>query len=286
MTSGVPHQGFAGQQTMVADQPHPNTYMETPAPVTEPAQPVNHHRVQIEDLLRAGTHFGHLSSRWNPKMRPYIFMERNGIHIIDLVRTQEMLDAAANVAARFAKQGKRILFVGTKKQAKDTVRQCASDCESPYVVERWLGGTLTNFQTIRKSIRRMEDLVKMEKDGTLDQLKKKERLMKGRERLKLERNLSGIADMARMPGALFVVDIRREHIAVAEARKLGIPIIAMVDSNCDPDLVDYVVPCNDDAFKSIKIVSTAISGAITEGRKQREIEQATRKLEQQKQQGG
>lgn len=218
-------------------------------------------------------------------MRPYIFMERNSIHIIDLVRTQEMLDAAGDVAARFAKQGKHILFVGTKKQAKETVRQCAKDCGSPYVVERWLGGTLTNFQTIRQSIRRMEDLVKMERDGTLDQLKKKERLMKGRERLKLERNLSGIADMARMPGALFVVDIRREHIAVAEARKLRIPVIAMVDSNCDPDLVDYVIPCNDDAFKSIKVITTAIAGAISEGRKQREIEQATRKLEQAKQQG-
>lgn len=156
--------------------------MESLAPAADPVSPPSqNHRVQLEDLLRAGTHFGHLSSRWNPKMRPYIFMERNGIHIIDLVRTQEMLDAAANVAARFAKQGKHILFVGTKKQAKETVRQCAQDCKSPYVVERWLGGTLTNFQTIRQSIRRMEDLVKMEKDGTLDQLKKKERLMKGRE---------------------------------------------------------------------------------------------------------
>ena len=240
------------------------------------------HRVRIEDLLKAGTHFGHLTSRWNPKMKPYIFMERNGIHIIDLMRTQELLDKAADAASRFAKQGRKVLFVGTKKQAKDTVRAQAKDSGSPYVVERWLGGTLTNFQTIRKSIRRMEDLAKMEKDGTLDQLKKKERLMKKREREKLERNLSGIAEMAGMPGALFIVDINREHIAVAEARKLGIPIIAMVDSNCDPDLVEYVVPCNDDAHKSIQLITTTIASAISEGKKQREIEQASKKAEKQK----
>ncbi|MFQ5570108.1 MAG: 30S ribosomal protein S2 [Rhodothermales bacterium] len=240
------------------------------------------HRAQIEDLLKAGTHFGHLTSRWNPKMKPYIFMERNGIHIIDLMQTQTLLDKAADAAARFAKQGKRILFVGTKKQAKDTVRAQAKESNSPYVVERWLGGTLTNFQTIRKSIRRMEDLVKMEKDGTMEQLKKKERLMKMREREKLERNLSGIADMARMPGALFVVDINREHIAIKEARKLGIPIIAMVDSNCNPDLVDYIIPCNDDAHKSIHLITTTIASAVDEGRKQREIEQAARKAEKEK----
>ncbi len=263
---------------------------EPPAPPTEtpqapsPAIPVQQglHRVRIEDLLKAGTHFGHLTSRWNPKMKPYIFMERNGIHIIDLMRTQDLLDKAADAASRFAKQGRKVLFVGTKKQAKDTVRAQAQDSDSPYVVERWLGGTLTNFQTIRKSIRRMEDLAKMEKDGTLDQLKKKERLMKKREREKLERNLSGIAEMARMPGALFIVDINREHIAVAEARKLGIPIIAMVDSNCDPDLVEYVVPCNDDAHKSIQLITTAIASAISEGKKQREIDQASKKAEKQK----
>ena len=267
---------------------------ELPAPPTEtpqapsPAMPVQQglHRVRIEDLLKAGTHFGHLTSRWNPKMKPYIFMERNGIHIIDLMRTQELLDKAADAASRFAKQGRKILFVGTKKQAKDTVRAQAQDSDSPYVVERWLGGTLTNFQTIRKSIRRMEDLAKMEKDGTLDQLKKKERLMKKREREKLERNLSGIAEMARMPGALFIVDINREHIAVAEARKLGIPIIAMVDCNCDPDLVEYVVPCNDDAHKSIQLITTAIASAISEGKKQREIDQASKKAEKQKREEG
>ena len=243
-------------------------------------------RVQIEQLLRAGTHFGHLTSRWNPKMRQFIFMERNGIHIIDLMRTQELLDAAADAAARFARQGKAILFVGTKKQAKDTVRRSAIKCGAPYVVERWLGGTLTNFQTIRKSIRRMEDLAKMERDGTLDQLKKKERLMKGRERAKLERNLSGIADMARMPGALFIVDINREHIAVAEARKLDIPIIAMVDSNCNPDLVDHLIPCNDDAHKSIQLITSTIAEAISEGKKQRDIELSTRKAEKVKREEG
>ena len=252
---------------------------ETPSDVS--AQPPKY-RVEIEALLRAGTHFGHLSSRWNPKMRPYIFMQRNNIHIMDLASTQEKLEIAANVATRLTRQGKRILFVGTKKQAKQTVQECATACESPYVIERWLGGTLTNFQTIRQSIRRMEDLIKMEADGTLEQLKKKERLMKSRERQKLERNLSGIADMARMPGALFVVDIRREHIAVAEARKLKIPVIAMVDSNCNPDLADYVIPCNDDAFRSIKIITSTIADAISEGHKQRSVEQATREMEQQK----
>jgi len=245
----------------------------------------NTHRAQIEDLLKAGTHFGHLTSRWNPKMKPYIFMDRNGIHIIDLMQTQALLDKASDAASRFAKQGKRILFVGTKKQAKDTVRKMAEDSGSPYVVERWLGGTLTNFQTIRKSIRRMEDLVKMEQDGTADQLKKKERLMKQREREKLERNLGGIAEMARMPGALFIVDINREHIAVAEARKLGIPIIAMVDTNCDPDLVDYLIPCNDDAHKSIQLITTTIASAINEGKKQREIEQSSKKAEKDKKEG-
>ena len=269
----------------VAEEPE-----ETPAPPPETPQTLSQqpgaHRVKIEDLLKAGTHFGHLTSRWNPKMKPHIFMERNGIHIIDLMQTQTLLDKAADAAARFAKQGRKILFVGTKKQAKDTVRAQAQESGSPYVVERWLGGTLTNFQTIRQSIRRMEDLAKMEKDGTLDQLKKKERLMKKREREKLERNLSGIADMARMPGALFIVDINREHIAVAEARKLGIAIIAMVDSNCDPDLVDYVIPCNDDAHKSIQLITTTIASAISEGKKQREIEQATKKAEKQKREEG
>lgn len=239
-------------------------------------------RVEIEALLKAGTHFGHLTSRWNPKMKDYIFMERNGIHIIDLMQTQQMLNAAADAAARFARQGRKILFVGTKKQAREIVRKHAESCNSPYVVERWLGGTLTNFQTIRKSIRRMEDLIKMEKDGTMDQLKKKERLMKGREREKLETVLSGISKMARLPSALFIVDINREHIAVKEAHKLGIPILAMVDTNCDPKKVNYAVPSNDDALKSIDLVTSVIASAINEGAKQREIQDANKKAERQK----
>ncbi len=239
-------------------------------------------RVEVEALLKAGVHFGHLTSRWNPKMKSYVFMERNGIHIIDLTQTQTMLDAAADAAERFARQGKKILFAGTKKQAREILRKHASSCDSPYVVERWLGGTLTNFQTIRKSIRRMEDLVKMEEDGTMSQLKKKERLMKNREREKLEKVLSGISNMPRLPGALFVVDINREHIAVKEARKLGIPIIAMVDTNCDPDLVNFSVPANDDALKSIDLVAGVIASAISEGKAARAEQQAAEEAEKAK----
>ena len=241
------------------------------------------HRASIEDLLKAGSHFGHLTRRWNPKMRSYIFMERNGIHIIDLMQAQAMLDAAAEAATRFARQNKRILFVGTKKQARETVRKLAESCGQPYVVERWFGGTLTNFQTIRRSISRMEGLIKLEQDTeTFDQLKKKERLTKMREREKLERVLSGIADMPRLPGALYIVDINREHIAVNEAKKLGIPIIAMVDTNCDPDLVDYAIPSNDDAQKSIEMITSVIAQAISEGSKTREIKDANREAERQK----
>ncbi len=254
-----------------------------PAAATPSSSPQpSSHRVSIEDLLKAGTHFGHLTSRWNPKMKPYIFMVRNGIHIIDLMQTQALLDEAADAAARFSRQGKRILFVGTKKQARDIIRAHATECGAPYVVERWLGGTLTNFQTIRKSIRRMEELQKMEQDGTLNQLKKKERLMKLREREKLEKILSGIADMPRLPGALFVVDINREHIAVKEARRLGIPIIAMVDTNCDPDLVDFPIPANDDAVKSIDLITSVIARAVSEGQKEKEIQEASRQAEKEK----
>ncbi|NNE71554.1 MAG: 30S ribosomal protein S2 [Rhodothermales bacterium] len=242
------------------------------------------HRVEIDALLKAGTHFGHLTSRWNPKMRSHIFMERNGIHIIDLTQTQRYLDAAAEAAGRFAKRGKRILFTGTKKQARDIIRKSAQECGSPYVVERWLGGTLTNFQTIRKSIRRMEDLVKMEDDGTLDQLKKKERLMRRREREKLEKVLSGIQDMARLPGALFIVDINREHIAVKEAKRLNIPIIAMVDTNVDPDLVDFPIPANDDAQRSIELITSVIGQAISEGAKAKATQDAAAKAEKESRQ--
>lgn len=244
------------------------------------AMPKN--RASIEELLKAGSHFGHLTSRWNPKMKPFIFMKRNGIHIINLNLTQKYLDEAGDAIARFARRGKRVLFTGTKKQAQDIIRKHAKECGSPYVVERWLGGTLTNFATIRKSIRRMEELVKMEEDGTLEQLKKKERLMKAREREKLEKVLTGIQDMARIPGAIFVVDIRREHIAVREAKKLGIPIIAIVDTNCDPDLVDYPIPANDDALKSVDLITGVIASAVAEGQKEREIQEAEAKAEKER----
>lgn len=240
------------------------------------------HRASIEDLLKAGTHFGHLTSRWNPKMKPYIFMKRNGIYIINLNLTQKYLDEAADAVARFSRRGKRILFTGTKKQAQEVIRKHANESGSPYVVERWLGGTLTNFATIRRSIRRMEDLIKMEADGTTDQLKKKERLMKGRKREKLEKILTGVQDMARLPGALFVVDIRREHIAIKEAKKLKIPIIAIVDTNCDPDLVDFPIPANDDALKSIDLITGVIASAVIEGQKDRELQEAAAKAEKEK----
>ena len=241
-------------------------------------------RVTVEDMLKAGTHFGHLTSRWHPKMKPYIFMERNGIHIVDLMQTQAMLEKAVDAAQRFGRQGKNVLFVGTKKQAQEIVREAAKDCDSPYVVERWLGGMLTNFQTIRRSIRRMEDLFRMEKEGVLDQLKKKERLTKLRERDKLENTLIGISKMPRLPGALYVVDVRREHIAVAEARKLGIPIIAMVDTNCDPQLIDYPIPSNDDALKSISLITRQISDAIKEGRSAKKAEEEAAKARKQQEQ--
>ncbi len=240
------------------------------------------YRVSIEDLIKSGAHFGHLTRRWNPKMRPYIFMERNGIHIIDLKKTQAAIENVANVVTNLARQKRYILFVGTKKQAKDIVKEDAKRCGMPYVTERWLGGMLTNFQTIRQSIRRMEDIGKMQEDGTLAQLKKKERLMRARELEKLERNLSGIALMPRVPDAIFVVDIRREHIAVAEARRLGVPVIALVDTNCDPELVDHPIPANDDALRSIKLITGLVADAIVEGLKVAEVEQEARVAEKEK----
>jgi small subunit ribosomal protein S2 len=236
-------------------------------------------RASIEDLLRAGAHFGHLTSRWNPKMASYIFMERNGIHLIDLKQTQQLLDEAAAAAGRFAGRGKKILFVGTKKQAQEVVRTEAERAGMPYVTDRWLGGMLTNFQTIRKSIRRMETLQREEADGTAAQLKKKERLMRRREREKLERVLGGIADLGRLPGALFVVDVRREHIAVDEARKLDIPVIALADTNVDPDLIDFPIPANDDAMKSVQLFTRAIADAVIEGSRAGEIERDAEEAE-------
>ena len=222
-------------------------------------------RASIEDLLRAGAHFGHLTSRWNPKMASYIFMQRNGIHIIDLKQTQARLDEAAEAAGRFAGRGKDILFVGTKKQAQATVKEHAERAGMPYVVDRWLGGMLTNFQTIKKSLRRMETLQRQEQDGTTAQLKKKERLMRTRELEKLDRVLGGISHMNKLPGALFVVDVKREHIAVDEAQKLGIPVIALVDTNVDPDLVDFPIPANDDAMRSVSLFTGIIADSIAEG---------------------
>lgn len=223
-------------------------------------------RVQIEDLLAAGTHFGHLTRRWNPKMKPFIFMERNGIHIIDLKKTQDLLDTACDVAANIVGQGKRLLFVATKKQAKDIVREVAAAAGQNYVTERWLGGMLTNFTTIRKSIKRLTNIEKMEIDGTFDKITKKERLMLSREKERLHKILSGIVDMSRLPGALFIVDIRKEHLAVKEARNLGIPVIAIVDTNCDPDVVDHIVPGNDDSAKTVELMLRAVASAIEEGR--------------------
>jgi len=235
----------------------------------EPAE----HRASIEELLKAGTHFGHLTSRWHPRMEKYIFMDRNNIHIIDLMQTQVLLDRAASAARRFARRGKTILFAGTKKQAQEIVREYAEECGMPFMVNRWLGGTMTNFETIRRSIRRMEEIEKMEKDGTLDKLKKKERLVRLREHEKLENVLGGIREMARLPGAIFIVDVKREDIAVNEARKLGIPIIAMVDTNCDPELVDYPIPSNDDALSSIELVTSIVTDAIKEGQQERQMKQ-------------
>jgi small subunit ribosomal protein S2 len=235
------------------------------------------HRVTVEELLKAGAHFGHLTSRWNPRMEDYIFMERNNIHIIDLMQTQVLLDEAADAARRFAKRGKKILFAGTKKQAQDIVREHAEECEMPHMVDRWLGGTMTNFQTIRKSIRRMEEIERMDRDGTLDKLKKKEKLMRLREHEKLEETLGGIRDMANLPGAIYIVDVQREDIAVSEANNLGIPIIAMVDTNGNPKNIDYPIPVNDDALSSIELVTSTLTEAIKNGFHERKMEKEAKK---------
>jgi small subunit ribosomal protein S2 len=235
------------------------------------------HRVTIEELLKAGAHFGHLTSRWNPRMEKYIFMERNNIHIIDLMQTQVLLDEAAGAARRFAKRGKKILFAGTKKQAQDILREHAEECGMPHMVDRWLGGTMTNFQTIRKSIRRMEEIERMDRDGTLDKLKKKEKLMRLREHEKLENTLGGIRDMASLPSAIYIVDVQREDIAVSEANNLGIPIIAMVDTNGNPKNIDYPIPVNDDALSSIELVTSTITDAVKEGLQERKMEKEAKK---------
>ena len=226
----------------------------------------------FDQLLEAGCHFGHLKRKWNPAMAPYIFMERNGIHIIDLYKTEAKLAEAANVLRGMAKSGKKVLFVATKKQAKQVIADLASSVGMPYVIERWPGGMLTNFPTIRKAVRKMTTIDKMTKDGTFDNLSKRERLQITRQRAKLEKTLGSIADLNRLPSALFVVDVLKEPIAVAEANRLGIPVFAMVDTNSDPSCVDYVIPANDDASKSIELIAGALVAAMAEGLEERKAE--------------
>lgn len=221
--------------------------------------------VEVKELLDAGVHFGHLTRKWNPNMAPYIYMERNGIHIINLYKTAAKLDEANEALKKIAASGRKILFVATKKQAKDIVSEKASNANMPYITERWPGGMLTNFVTIRKAVKKMASIDRMKQDGTFNTLSKKERLQVDRLRAKLEKNLGSISDMSRLPGALFIVDTTREHIAVAEAQKLNIPIFAMVDTNSDPREVEYVIPSNDDASKSIEKIMTSVSEAVIEG---------------------
>lgn len=229
-------------------------------------------RVNFDQLLEAGVHFGHLKRKWNPAMAPYIFMERNGIHIIDLYKTVAKVDEAAEVMKNLARQGKKVLFVATKKQAKQVVADKASSIGMPYVIERWPGGMLTNFPTIRKAIKKMTTIDKMTKDGTFDNLSKREKLQITRQRAKLEKNLGSIIDLTRLPSALFVVDVMKEHIAVREANRLGIPVFAMVDTNSDPSNIDYVIPANDDATKSVEVILGAICQAMNEGLEERKAE--------------
>lgn len=226
----------------------------------------------FEQLLEAGCHFGHLKRKWNPAMAPYIFMERNGIHIIDLVKTAAKIEEAAAALKSIAKSGKKVLFVATKKQAKQVVADKATTIGMPYVIERWPGGMLTNFPTIRKAVKKMASIDKMSKDGTFDNLSKREKLQITRQRAKLEKNLGSIADLNRLPSALFVVDVLKEHIAVAEANRLGIPVFAMVDTNSDPTNIDFVIPANDDASKSIEVVLDAVCAAMAEGLEERKAE--------------
>ncbi len=229
-------------------------------------------RTNFQDLLDAGVHFGHLKRKWNPKMAPYIFMEKNGIHIIDLHKTVVKIDEAANVMKQLARAGRRILFVATKKQAKDIVAEYAQGVGMPYVTERWPGGMLTNFPTIRKAVKKMHTIDEMMTNGTFETLAKRERLQITRQRAKLEKNLGSIADLNRLPAALFVVDVQKEMNAVREANRLNIPVIAVVDTCCDPTPVDYVIPGNDDAAKSVSVILDALCGAIKEGLEERKLE--------------
>ena len=229
-------------------------------------------RSNYNELLEAGCHFGHLKRKWNPAMAPYIFMEKNGIHIIDLNKTIVKLDEAANALKQMAKSGKRIMFVATKKQAKEAVVNAIKPLNMPYVTERWPGGMLTNFATIRKAIKKMTLIDKMATDGTFENISKKERLSITRDRQKLEKNLGSIADLTRLPAAIFVVDISKEHIAIAEAKRLNIQTFAIVDTNSDPRLVDYAIPANDDATKSISLILNTVAKAIEEGLAERKVD--------------
>ncbi len=234
-------------------------------------------RVSMKELLEAGVHFGHQTKRWNPKMKPYIFGERNGIYIIDLQKTVKYFREVCQFVTALTGEGKKILFVGTKKQAQNSIEKEAKRCDMFYVTRRWLGGTLTNFQTIKQSVKRLKKLDEMKADGVYDALPKKEVLKLEKQRIKAEKILGGIKEMNELPGALFIIDPRKEKITVAEARKMDIPIIALVDTNCDPDLVDHVIPGNDDAIRSIYLVASKIAGAALEGNKQFDLILAERK---------
>ena len=233
-----------------------------------------------QQLLEAGVHFGHLRKKWNPKMLPYIFAEKKGIHIIDLNKTVEHLQETAAALKSIARSGKKIMFVGTKKQAKEIVTECAKRVNMPFVTERWLGGMLTNFNTVRKSVKKMQSIEKMLNDGTFDSITKKERLTLSRDKEKMEKVLGGIAQLGRVPAALFIIDIGHEHIALAEAKRLGVATFGMVDTNCDPNKVDFAIPSNDDATKSIAIITNYIVAAIAEGLAERQNEKSEEEAEE------
>lgn len=236
-------------------------------------------KINVKDLLEAGVHFGHMTRKWNPNMAPYIFMEKNGIHIIDLHKTAVKLEEACEALEKLASAGKKILFVATKKQAKDVVAKYAQELNMPYITERWPGGMLTNFVTIRKAVKKMNAIDKMKKDGTFETLSKKEKLQIDRQRANLEKNLGSISDMVRLPSAIFVVDIMREHIAVTEAKKLGIPVFAVVDTNSDPRKVDFVIPGNDDASKSVDMLLSIVSDSVKEGLSNRKADKEKKEEE-------
>jgi small subunit ribosomal protein S2 len=242
-------------------------------------------KIEIKPLLEAGVHFGHLTRKWNPNMAPFIHMEKNGIHIINLYKTASKIDEAASALSKIASSGRKILFVATKKQAKDLVSKAAKEVNMPYITERWPGGMLTNFVTIRKAVKKMSAIDRTKQDGTFEALSKREKLQIDRLRAKLEKNLGSITDMTRLPGALFVVDIRREHIAIREAQKLNIPIFAMVDTNCDPREVDFAIPSNDDASKSIDIILNYVTDAIKEGLSERQKEKEVAEVIKEKESG-